>query len=209
MKNTKKKCIILICMMMILSLGCGMTTGAKSKDVTKKYRGKVADMLNNLDGYLCYDIAFDPPNGKFVFNDYAKTSMILYINYGYFYTKGNAYLKTKTKKDMKTYFGSSAKFKVKKFNGYGKSYKMQNMFQSENGTIRFVGGEYGEAYPTGKVTKILQTSKNRFTVTYKEYLRHAYMSGTTYCGTYKVYLKKASNKFGFVITNIRRTKVAW
>ena len=132
----KQKYICMFLLLIILSVGCEMTVAAKSKDVTKKYRSKVTKMLNALDGYLCYDIAFDKGDKKFVFNNYTKTSMILFWNYEYLYTKGNSYLKSKTKRDMKTFFGSSAKFKVKKFKGYGKGYKLPYLFQNENGKIR-------------------------------------------------------------------------
>ena len=186
-------------------MGLGITGQAKAKDVTKKYRSKVTSMLNELDGYLCYDIAFDKASTKFVFNDYTKTSIMLYRNYGYVYNRGESYMKSRTKKDMKTFFGSSAKFKVKKYNG--RSYKLPYLFKMKNGKIIYLGGEYGDSFPQGKVTKIVQTSSKKFTVTYKEYLKYWFYSTTLYRGTYQINLKKANNKYGFIITNIKRTDV--
>lgn len=208
----RKKMVLFIC---ILTLCCctGMPVSAKTKNVTKKYKSTVTKMLSPFDKYLCAPIAYGKADKKFVFNDYTKTSMILYspvVTVSYMERVNS--VKSKCLPKMKLYFGSGTKFKLKKYKGHGYNMKLQYLFQNDRGRIQYTGGEYSEMdIPKGKVTQIVQTAKGRYTVTYKEYLTNNYCGySSVYRGTYHVYLKKASNRFGFIITNIKLTKsVDW
>lgn len=206
MEKRKRKCLMLFVCILVLSLHAGASVSAKSKDVTKKYKSEVTKMLAPFDRYLCYPMTYGKATGKFVFNDYTKTSMIIYspIITAYSCEKVDS-VKKKCLPKMKLYFGSNAKFKLKKYRGYQVDNKLHYLFKNNNGRIVYTGGDYSPRdIPKGKVTKILQTSKNRYTVTYKEYLTNDYFGyPRQYRGTYQIYLKKASNTMGFIITNIK------
>lgn len=201
MKNRKRIAIVMV--LLILCLSGSLTAEAKSKDVTAKYRTGVTKMLNELDGYLCYDIAFfydAQQSGKFVFNDYAKTSMVCYRRLWSVYNKSVASVKRKCLPDLKLFFGSSAKFRLRTYSSDRKNSRMPYIMQNQNGILRYLGGDYGECFPCGKVTKILEISSGKYVVTYKEYLRYIDSEEADYRGTYQIYLKKAKNRYGFIIT---------
>lgn len=213
MKKKMMKKIVLLLLLIVMSGCMCITVSAKSQNVTKKYKSSVTKMLRPFDLYLGYDIAYGYTSKKFVFNDYAKTSMIIYadhIHHSIFPLSVDAARKKYTSK-LKLYFGNNTKFKVRKFKGYYPSYmKLEYLYQSDQGNIQYYGGDYSEYdTPKGTVTQVTKTSKNCYTANYKIYLTNDYY-GTPkeYRGTYKIYLKKAKNKFGFIITNIKRTHVA-
>lgn len=201
----RKYLILLICILAMLC-SAGMPASAKTKDVTKKYKSTVTKMLSPFDRYLCYPIAYQKSTEKFKFNDYAKTSMIIYspvITASYNESVNS--VKRKCAPKLKLYFGSGAKFKMKKYRGYGYNMELQYLFQNNGGRICYMGGDYSDMdTPKGKVARIVKTAKGRYKVTYKEYLTNDYYGiPAKYCGTYQIYLKKASNKFGFIITDIK------
>ena len=68
------------------------------------------------------------------------------------------------------------------------------------------GGNWGEDSPNGVVKKIMKTGSKTYEVTYNLYF-YNWMTKKNYgyMGTYKIYLKKANNKNGFIITNIKQT----
>lgn len=202
-----KMLVLIIC----LILSASVSVEAKTVDVTWKYRTKVTSMLNELDGYLCFDIAF--PNEaknsrKFVFNDYAKTSMICYRRLWKIQNMSVSQAKKKYEKDLKLFFGDSAKFKLKKYYAKKPATEMQYMMQNKNGKVVYLHGEYGEIFPCGKVSKIQRISSRKYVVTYKEYLRYLTREGSKYRGTYQINLKPAKNRYGFIITNIKRTSIS-
>lgn len=207
-----KKTVLAVC---ILLLCCcvELPVSAKPKDVTKKYKNTVTKMLAPFDRYLCSDISYDEGKvGSFVFNDYAKTSMMIYSSVTTVYHNERiSSVRRKCVPQMKLYFGSDAKFKLKKFIGYG-GYNgaLQYLIQKRNGRLWYAGGEYADMdTPKGKVTKIVRLSKKRYKVTYKEYMTNEYYGfPKRYRGTFQVYLQKAKNKFGFVIKDIKLTKTA-
>ena len=57
-----------------------------------------------------------------------------------------------------------------------------------------------------KMVKIIKTGSKTYEVTYNLYF-YNWMTKKNYgyMGTYKIYLKKANNKNGFIITNIKQT----
>lgn len=206
----RKGIVLLVC---ILALCCcmGMPVSAKKKDVTKKYKNAVTKMLSPFDRYLCYPIAYGKASGKFVFNDYTKTSMLLYspechVNYG----ESVSSAKRKCMPKLKQYFGTVTKFRMKKYKGYGYNMELQYLFHNNDGTVQYMGGDYaGMDIPRGRVTKIVRTAKKKYKVTYKEYLTNDYYGySDAYRGTYQISLKKASNQFGFIITDIKLTESA-
>lgn len=75
------------------------------------------------------------------------------------------------------------------------------------GEVVYIRGDWGEYAPRGKVTKIVQKSSNKFEVNYDIYLYDSYnKKNLNYMGTYKIDLKKAQNKNGFIITDMKLIK---
>lgn len=213
MEKRKRTCLLLFVCVLVLSFHMGISASAKPKDVTQKYKSKVTKMLSPFDRYLCYPMAYGKATEKFVFNNYTKTSMIIYspIIHAYYNEKVGS-VKKKCLPKMKLYFGSDAEFILKKYRSYHLDNKLQYLFKNNNGKIAYTGGEYSHMdTPKGKVSRNLQTSKNKYTVTYNEYMTNDYFGlPRMYRGTYQIYLKKASNKLGFIITDIKLIKsVAW
>lgn len=174
-----------------------------NKDVTKTYKKQVTGMLKTFNGYFGYGCG---KGQQFVFDDYARTTMIYLSNLGGIYGKSTTYAQKKLSVQMKLYFGTNT-VKLKKFTSYAWPKNPSYLVQNSNGKITYVGGDWGEAYPIGTVKKIEQTSSGKFVVTYRidmynEYEKKYY----DYMGTYKIYLNKANNKNGFIISNIIRTK---
>lgn len=69
-----------------------------------------------------------------------------------------------------------------------------------------MGGDWGLEVPTGTIVKILKNGK-KYSVIYevnmKDDLTNSYYR---YMGRLKISLKKAKNKYGFVITDIKRVR---
>jgi hypothetical protein len=208
MKKIRKVIFIVFIFVMC---GClGMTADAKSKDVTKRYKSTVTKMIRPFDNYLCYEIAYDYVSEKFIFNDYTKTSMILYSDTGLPYNYPANKAKKRNASRMKLYFGSSAKFKLKKRSNGMFFVSLPYLYQNDNGKTIYVGGEYAEDdVPYGKVSNIISISGSQYVVKYKMYMKSRYGDySLQYRGTYQIYLKREKNKYGFIITDIKRTHVA-
>ena len=88
---------------------------------------------------------------------------------------------------------------------YRKIYEIY-LLCNKNGKIVYTGGNWGEDSPNGVVKKIMKTGSKTYEVTYNLYF-YNWMTKKNYgyMGTYKIYLKKANNKNGFIITNIKQT----
>ena len=81
-----------------------------------------------------------------------------------------------------------------------------DLIVNKDNTICYVGGNWGTGLPTGKIVKILKNGK-KYSVSYdvnmKDTLTNTYYR---YMGRLKITLKKAKNKNGFVITDIKRVR---
>ena len=199
-KNLKKYLIILLAAIMIFSLPLSASAATK-KNFTKTYKKSVTRMLRGFDSYFGYCCG---KNQYFKFDNYARTTMVRMRNYGLSSDKAS-YVKKKLRPQLKLYFNTST-VKFTKFTKYGIPRNPSYLFCNKNGRIIYTGGDWGEVAPKGFVKKIIRTSSNRFEVTYNIYLYSSYTKRTCgHMGTYKIYLKKANNKNGFVITNIKQT----
>lgn len=160
-------------------------------------------MLKSFDGYFGYGCG---RKMNFKYDSYCRTTMVYLSNLSKIYGKSTSYAKSKLGSQMKLYFDTKS-VKLKTFKSYKWPTNPSYLIQNKNGRITYVGGDWGESYPVGTVKKIVQTSTKKFTVTYRINMYSSYTRKTgKYMGTYKVYLKKANNKNGFVITNIKRTE---
>ena len=204
-KNLKKSLVILLAAIMIFSLPISASAATK-KNVTKTYKKSVTRMLRGFDSYFGYCCG---KNQYFKFDNYARTTMTYMRNY----SSDNrlSTVKKKLRPQLKLYFNTST-VKFKKFTKYEFPRNPSYLFCNKNGRIVYTGGDWGEVAPKGFVKKIIRTSSNRFEVTYNVHFYNGYTRKTCgHMGTYKIYLKKANNKNGFVITNIKQTvsKKVW
>ena len=107
---------------------------------------------------------------------------------------------------MKIYFGTT-KTALKKFSGRTFPRNPSYLLRNRNGKVEYIGGNWGDWIPRGRVSKVLKTGTNKYEAVYDIYYYDYYEHITySYMGTYKIYLKKARNKYGFTITNMKRTK---
>lgn len=199
--RSKRKRFIAILLISVMVLGLCTPVTAANKDVTSKYKKTVSKLLDPFDGYFGYGCA---RGMKFKYNAYARTTMVYLPNSYSIYGKSTSYAKKKLASQMKKYFDSTT-VKLKKFKRYEWPKNPSYLIQNQNGKIVYVGGDWGEVYPKGTVSKITKTSSKRFTVTYKiNWYNDVTEKKGSLMGIYKIYLKKKGNRF--VITNIKQTK---
>ena len=198
-KNLKKYLVLLLAAIMIFSLPLSASAATK-KNVTKTYKKSVTRMLRGFDSYFGYCCG---KNQYFKFDNYARTTMTYMRTL--LPSHKASYVKKKLRPQLKLYFNTST-VKFKKYTGFGLPRNPSYLFCNDKGRIVYTYGDWGEIAPKGFVKKILRTSSKRFEVTYNVYLYCSYIKRTSgHMVTYKIYLKKANNKNGFVITNIKQT----
>lgn len=198
-KNLKKSLVILFVAIMIFSLPLSASAATK-KNVTKTYKKSVTRMLRGFDSYFGYCCG---KNQYFKFDNYARTTMVRMRTY--LSDNRLSTVKKKLRPQLKLYFNTST-VKFKKFTKYGIPRNPSYLFCNKNGRIVYTGGDWGEVAPKGFVKKIIRTSSKNYEVTYNVYMYDDWAKKNYgHIGTYKIYLKKAKNKNGFVITNIKQT----
>ena len=205
-KKFKSSLIICLAAIMIFSLPLSKSAATK-KNVTKKNNKSVTKLLRGFDSYFGYCCG---KNQYFKFDDYARTTMVTMKNYK-LWEKNISYVKKKIQPQLKLYFNTST-VKFTKFTKYGIPRNPSYLLCNKNGKIVYTGGNWGEVAPKGFVKKIIRTSSNRYEVTYSIYEYDDWAKKNYgHMGTYKIYLKKANNRNGFVITNIKQTasKKVW
>lgn len=201
MKKAAKKFMVLA-LIAAMVLAMTVPVSAANKNVTKKYKKQVSSILDDFDLYLGYACS-----GTFKFDTYTRTSMLLHsgdVKAEKFGTLAS--VKKSLKPYMQLYFGRSSVNVQKYSKKLVQSDNASTLWLVKNGRVQYMGGDWGTWYPVGTVTKIIQTGSKTFQVTYNIRLynmeKHSYIKKM---GTFKFYLKKSSNKNGFVITNIKRT----
>ena len=205
-KKFKSSLIIFLAAIMIFSLPLSASAATK-RDVTKTYSKSVTKLLRGFDSYFGYCCG---KNQYFKFDDYARTTMVTMKNYK-LWEKNISYVKKKIQPQLKLYFNTST-VKFTKFTKYGIPRNPSYLLCNKNGKIVYTGGNWGEVAPKGFVKKIIRTSSNRYEVTYSIYEYDDWAKKNYgHMGTYKIQLKKANNRNGFVITNIKQTasKKVW
>ena len=158
-------------------------------------------MLKNFDSYLGYACC----NGHyFRYDEYARTTMTAMTNYklnGHSIT----YVKKKIKPEMKLYFNTT-KMTFKKSSKYQLPQNPSYLVFNKNNKIIYIEGNWGEASPTGNVRKIVKTGLKTYEVTYNINLYNSWDKiNCGLMGTYKIKLKKANNRNGFIITDMKQT----
>lgn len=211
MKNVKisfkQKLIVNLIVLVSIVYVCVafVPVSAAQKDVTGRYKKAVTNTLNGIGTYL------DITSGRsleFKYDVYAKTTMAC-LKYG------ESQIYGKTEKEarkavlplLKQYFKTSV-FKVRDYNENEINQIASSYIYKEGNKIGYLKGNWGLWYPSGRVTKILQTSSEKFIATYtvnwydRSYLNEP-AKKLNCIGIYKIYLQKKGNKF--YITNIKRT----
>lgn len=201
--NKQKMKLVTLLLIVTLLFSNACTVAAASKNVTKTYRKTVSKMLGKLDDFL----------GKscdqyhvFKYDIYTRTAIACSLNYVWGHT-----IKEVNKmcaKDMKLYFGTT-KMKFEKFKGYERQKNPAYLYRNKGGKVIYIGGDWGEYIPKGKVIKIVQKNSNKFEVKYNMYLYEGYGKNRKklgYMGTYKITLRKVKNQNGFIITDMKLTK---
>lgn len=173
---------------------------AASMNVTKKYQKTVTSTLNGIGTYL------EITSGRgleFKYDDYAKTTMAC-LKYGQFKIDGKTEKKVKKAvvPVLRRYFGTST-FKVRK---YRKSeiYQIASSYIYKKGNrLMYLKADWGLWYPVGRVTKIMQSSSEKFVATYKiNWYDRTYLNRPAKklncIGVYKIYLQKKGNRFSII-----------
>lgn len=199
MKKIIKKCgILLLTMCLLLST---VSVSAAQKDVTSKYKTSTAKFLKQFDGFLGYS-AYSTTT-KFKYDDYTKTTMLLY---GHNWVRTNdtvTYAVKKLTPKMKYYF-TSGKIRLVKFST-PQSNNPAYIFCNKNGKVTYRGGDWGLEYPKGYVTKVTKSGSN-YTVNYNVYIKDE-ISNTRgpLMAKYQITLKRSSGHFK--IKNIKQTQL--
>ncbi len=196
----------------LLFAGSACPVRAASRDVTGEFREEVTELLSGFDDYLAYGCNM---HASFEFDNCAKTTMLCMKNVNYL-GQTLEQISSYNLRQWKLYFGGRATFEMKKHSGKIKGgspsqwSNPSNLVQLVDGRARYFGGRWVNAYPRGTVTSILLTDKGDCVATYDFSWYTAGGKKISAMGTYKVTLNGADNRFGFVISNIRRTAAyAW
>lgn len=203
----KRKRKVKLVMLLVLIYVCTafIPVSAASRDVTKKYKKEVTNILSGIGTYL------EITSGKslyFKYDAYAKTTMAC-LKYGedQIYDQPEMEVKKAVLPLLKQYFNTSV-FKIRNYE-QSEVYKIASSYvYRDDPNIKYLRGDWGLWYPSGKVTKIVQSSAKQYVATYtvnwydRTHLNQP--SKKRDCiGVYKIYLQKKGN--GFIITNIKRT----
>lgn len=161
-------------------------------------------MMKNFDFYLGYSFG----KGKeFKFDVYTRTTMVYYKNDLKIIGKSVSYAKKKCASDMKTYFGNKT-VKLKKFSGFGNYKQPSDLIVNRDNKVVYIGGDWGSVSLSGKVVQIKKKG-TKYEVLY-DITKKAYYCGRRkpeydrYMGRFRITLKRANNKYGFIITNMKR-----
>ena len=177
---------------------------AKVKKADKKAIGMV---LNTFDEYLGYGCG---KGTTFRFDDYARTSMLCMADWK-FVGQSVAGARKIYKPVWKKYFTAPFNFKVVKNKGGSEKpspdpwKNPSHLIQVMNGKMVFMGGDWGDRAPSGRIRSITQNTKTKYTAVYDLEWK-SWEEGTTqgFMGRYKVVLKKSGKTFR--ISSIKRVK---
>lgn len=204
----KRKIKTFILVMLVFAGVICVPVQAANKNVTTDYKQKTIKMLRGFDSYFGYCCG---KNHYFKYDVYARTTMVYLKNYRSICGKSTSYAKKKMSPQMKLYFNTSS-VKLKKYTNYKFPSNPSYLIQDKKGKITYVGGDWGEYIPRGIVKKIIQKGSD-YEVTYdiclydpfgKKYVKY-YWKNNGLMGTYRITMKKAKNKNGFIIKNIKQT----
>ncbi len=201
MKRLSKIFVLTIMALMLTA----QIASAKSVDVTAEYEKTVHETLQHFDFYLglsCF-------NGKrFKFNDYTRTGMILSSDLFSVYSGTDTITAKKQLKPLlRKYFGTK-RIKIHKYKGYYYCPDASWNWVTEDGRIRYVGGDLGPISPEGRVLSVRKKGKKKLIATYQ--LRwHNYIQNyieDKELGLFTVTLKKKSGQY--IISKIKRTRTS-
>ena len=203
----KIKLFMVIFIMIIASMYFGTSVQAAQKNVTNTYKKQATKILRGFDGYLGYCCG---ENEYFRYDAYAKTTMVYLKNLSSIYNKSTAYAKKKLLPQMRLYFNISI-IKLKKYTNYKFAANPSYLIRDRKGKVAYIGGDWGTQIPRGIVRKILKNGSD-YEVTYNLYLYDIfenkyvkfYYNDTGLIGSYRITMRKASNKNGFYIKNIKQ-----
>lgn len=197
-KFFKKFGIILVTVCLLFNT---VSVSAAQTNVTSKYKTSVTKFLREFDGFLGYSAY--TTNQKFKYDDYTKTTMLLYAHS---WVRTNDTVKSAVKKltpKMKHYF-TSGKIRLVK-SSTPQSNNPAYVFCNKNGRVTYRGGDWGGEYPRGYVTKVVKSGSN-YIVNYNVYIiDEFYNTRGPLMAKYQITLKRSSGHFKF--RNIKQTKL--
>lgn len=203
---------------------------AASADVTGKMAGNrqiksISKMMTAYTTAMNLSEQSTTKPVKMKLNDNAKLSIAVFVRYNY---KGDySYTAKELRSETKKLFGKSAsvnKIKANKTNSQNSKNNIKNGKTNKNNTknstgsgnttmlvcssnskfykdpYMYCGGDFGDVIPDYKITKVVRTGKNTYTVTTQNRLGCYGEKGRTNIGTTTIKVKKSAA--GFVVKGI-------
>ena len=212
----KRLSAILAAVLMAVTLIPFTPVQAASADVTGKMAGNrqiksISKMMTAYTTAMNLSEQSTTKPVKMKLNDNAKLSIAVFVRYNY---KGDySYTAKELRSETKKLFGKSAsvnKIKADKTN----SQNSKNSTSNGNATMlvcssnskyykdpyMYCGGDFGDVIPDYKITKVIRTGKNTYTVTAQNRIGCYGEKGRTNIGTTTIKVKKSAA--GFVVKGI-------
>ena len=179
---------------------------AASADVTRQMAGnrQIKDISKKMTAYttaMNISVWSTTKPVKMKLNDNQKLSIAVFVRYNY---KGDySYTAKELRSETKKLFGKSASINNIK-NKKNKNHTM--LVCSSNSKYykdpyMYCGGDFGDVIPDYKITKVIRTGKNTYTVTTQNRLGCYGEKGRTNIGTTTLKLKKTAA--GYVVKGVR------
>ena len=188
---------------------------AASADVTGKMAGNrelksISKMMTAYTTAMNLSEQSTTKPVKMKLNDNAKLSIAVFVRYNY---KGDySYTAKELRSETKELFGKSAsvnKIKANKNSTKNANGNQAMLVCSSNSKFykdpyMYCGGDFGDVIPDYKITKVIRTGKNTYTVTTQNRMGCYGEKGRTNIGTTTIKLKKSGA--GFVVKGISYQK---
>lgn len=202
----KKLSTILAVILMAVTLIPFTPVKAASVDVTGKMAGnrQIKNISKMMTAYTTAMNLSDQSTTKPVkmkLGDNDKLSIAVFVRYNY---KGDySYTAKELRSETKKLFGKRAS--VNKIKNYKNSKNKAMLVCSSNSKFykdpyMYCGGDFGDIIPDYKITKIVRTGKNAYTVTTQNRLGCYGEKGRTNIGTTTIKIKKSAA--GYVVKGI-------
>ena len=213
----KRLSTILAVLLMAVTLIPFTPVQAASADVTGKMAGNrqiksISKMMTAYTTAMNLSEQSTTKTVKMKLNDNAKLSIAVFVRYNY---KGDySYTAKELRSETKKLFGKSASVNKIKANKNNKNSKNNTKNTNENQVMlvcssnskyykdpyMYCGGDFGDVIPDYKITKVVRTGKNTYTVTTQNRVGCYGEKGRTNIGTTTIKLKKSGA--GFVVKGI-------
>lgn len=205
----KKMSMVLTVVLMAVTLGtiCPVQAHAAQTDVTKNMAAnrnirKLSKMITAYTTAMNLSNYSTTKPVKVKMNNDDKLSIAAFVRYNF--KNDYSYTAAELRSETKNLFGKSATVKkIKK-----DKTKMMMVCNADRRFVKkdaymYCGGDFADVIPAWKITKVVQTGKNTYTVTIQNRIGYYGEKGTTAIGTTTLKVKKASaSKYGYVIRGL-------